>query len=154
MMYLAIQVSHRNAVGCSPLGRHASALHKRVSAHLRILIAAAAKSVPPGRLKTRRRASIRVGSNFSRAFQSSDDDSRSGRVGSSASRRAERRELRPHSADGFSLVSELRSRRKKKAAPTLIPVCWQPAWCHGSCCCVGVRKARHHQQTRNPGRCG
>lgn len=71
MMYLAIQVSHCNAVGCSPLETR-MALHKRVSEYLRILIDAAAKSVPfglPSVIKPQSDVSIRVGSSLSRRFR-------------------------------------------------------------------------------------
>lgn len=71
MMYLAIQVSHCNAVGCSPL-KTRMALHKHVSEYLRILIDAAAESVPvglPSAMKPLSDTSIRVGSSLSCCFR-------------------------------------------------------------------------------------
>lgn len=121
MMYLAIQVSHWNAVGCSPSETRAP-LHKRVSEYLRILIDAAAESAPfgdeaaewhidPSRLEFELLLSELLA------------------LGEPACR--ERRELQSHSADVS--LSSASCTRGGGAAAMSIPVHQWPTRCHSSC---------------------
>lgn len=109
MMYLAIQVSHCNAVGCSPLETR-TALHKRVSEYLRILIDAAAESAPfglPPVMKLLSDTSIRVDSSLSFFFLST-------RVQAALLRELACRETGTTVSlcRRFSLVSRVRLRKK------------------------------------------